>query len=88
MTYRVRAMQVNRGSHRGVVDEAHNALPALLDQERRTGGNAVIPDHVGRAFVWVDLLLEVVDVHLVVVYGTPGDGVGDGPESCQQRSMS
>lgn len=82
--YRVRAMQVHRRGHRGVVDEANNALTTLLDQKSGTGSDAIIPNHVGGALVWVNLLLEVVDVHLVVVDGAPGDGVGDGPNPCQQ----
>ena len=73
-------MQVDRCVHCGVVDEPYNTLTALFNQECRARGDTVIPNHIRRALVGKNLLLEPVDVHLVVVDEAPGDGVGDGPD--------
>jgi hypothetical protein len=62
-----------------IVDEAHNYLPTLLDDEGGARGDTVIANENSFALVGVDVLGELVDVHLIIVYQAAGDRVRDGP---------
>ena len=74
---------MDRRGHGGVVDKAHHALTTLFDKECGAGGDAIVADQVGGALVGIDLVLEVVDVHLVVVNGVSSDWVRNGPRTSQ-----
>jgi hypothetical protein len=63
----------------GIVDEAHNCFSILLDDECGARGDTVITNENSVAPVGVDVLGELVDVDLVIVYRTAGDRVRDGP---------
>ena len=69
---------MDRASQRCVVDEPHNRLAALFNDEGRTGRDSIVADHGCIAFVRIDILSEGRDVYLVVIYGVACDRVGDG----------
>jgi hypothetical protein len=62
-----------------IVDEAHNCLPTLLDDEGGARGDTVIANENSFAPVGVDVLGELIDVNLIIVYRAAGDRVRDGP---------
>ncbi len=72
---------MDRVGHGGIVDEANNSLSTSLNDEGRSGRYAVIANQVGGGLVGVDLLLESIDVHLVVVNRAASHRVGDGAVS-------
>lgn len=72
-------MQMDRVGHGGVVDESHDALTALFDNEGRAGRHAVVADQGSRTLSRVDLLGELVDIDLIVVNWLSRDWVGDCP---------
>ena len=61
-----------------VVHEAYHGLGALLHHEGRPGRHAVVAPKGGIASVGIDLLRQLLDVHLEVLDGLIGDRVGDG----------
>jgi hypothetical protein len=78
---------MNCAAHSCVVDEAHNDLAALFDQEGWARRNPVIANKNCVALVWVDFLCKLVDVDLVVVDRVVGYGVRNGPTSRQSPML-
>lgn len=72
-------MEMDGTGQSGIVDETYNRLPTLLNDEGRTRGDTVVTNENGVASVGVDVLGELIDVDLVIVYWATGDRVRDGP---------
>jgi len=70
---------MNRRVHGGIVDKSHNRLSALFDDKGGARRYAIVPNEIRRAFVRIDLVLEVVDIDLIVVDGLAADRVCDSP---------
>lgn len=60
-------MQMGRARQPGVVREAHHALHSLLLVEHGARRHAIVPDEGGRFEVGVNLLRELLDLHLVIL---------------------
>ena len=70
------AVQVNSALHVVLIDEADNALPALLLDEGWSRGDAVVPHEVGETEVGEDLRFEGLDLDFIVVNGLAAECVG------------
>ncbi len=60
-----------------IVDKAHHRLAAFFNHKRGARGDSIISNKNRLALGRVHLLGELVDVDLVVVNKTTGDGVCD-----------
>ena len=50
-----------------MVDESDNSFPVLGDAEGGAGAGAVVSNKRSRPQVWVDLMLELLDMDLVKI---------------------
>ena len=70
-----------------IVDKAHHRLAAFFNHERGARGDSIISNKNRLALGRVHLLGELVDVDLVVVNKTTGDGVCDRSVTRQYRLL-
>ncbi len=71
-----------------IVDKAHHRLPTFFNHKGWARGNSVIPNENRLVLVRVNLLSELVDVDLIIVNESTGDGICNSPIPRQHRFLA